>query len=176
MCEAVCSRPNLTAMCAGFTYYPSHNGTDSQCCFRSDTSNKPVDPTSDVECYEKDRGGGEECAGEPLGVMVTGKLPGGGSPFFPPLLFLILWRPFLGHSSPMCRLSQATCDVPFLVHVLAGGLIWAYNPHHLLLRPIWGASGPSVSYAFPAANPTIRLMTHQCRTAPCMTACVWRHP
>ena len=75
MCEAVCSRPNLTAMCAGFTYYPGHNGTDSQCCFRSDTSNKPVDPSSDVECYEKARGGGEECTGDPLGVMVTGTLP-----------------------------------------------------------------------------------------------------
>ena len=81
----------MTEKCAGFTYYPpGHVGARATCCFRTDTSSKPVDPSSDAECYEKSRAeGAKECTGEPLGVMVT---------------------------------------------------------------------GPSVSYAFPAANPTIRLL------------------
>ena len=93
MCKSVCSLPNMSARCAGFTYYPSDPAASrsrAECCFRTDTSRKPADPSSNAECYEKRHGrGGEECTGKPLGVMVT---------------------------------------------------------------------GPSVSYAFPAANPTIRLL------------------
>jgi hypothetical protein len=75
MCEAVCSLPNMTAACAGFTYYPPSSmakGGRAECCFRTDTSNKPVDPASTAECYEKRGATDDECAGEPLGVMVTG--------------------------------------------------------------------------------------------------------
>eukprot|EP00729_Bicosta_minor_P011268 gene11267-16963_t len=79
MCEAVCMLPNVTAQgCAGFTYYPPGYiaaGDRGTCCFRSNTANKPADPLSPVECYEKDGGPPSphaECSGQPLGVMLTG--------------------------------------------------------------------------------------------------------
>ncbi len=50
MCEAVCAAPNATA-CAGFSFYPDEKG--GECCFRSSTEDKPADPESDAECYEK---------------------------------------------------------------------------------------------------------------------------
>ena len=71
--------PNVTAQgCAGFTYYPPGYiaaGDRGTCCFRSNTANKPADPLSPVECYEKDGGPPSqhaECSGQPLGVMLTG--------------------------------------------------------------------------------------------------------
>jgi hypothetical protein len=47
-CQAVCAAPNASA-CAGFTFYPEK----SECCFRTNTANKPPDPASTAECYEK---------------------------------------------------------------------------------------------------------------------------
>ena len=83
MCEAVCTLPNMTARCAGFTYYPPGSrpaGPRGECCFRTSTVNKPLDPASRAECYEKHGGGNstpphpetEECTGAPVGVMVVG--------------------------------------------------------------------------------------------------------
>ena len=45
-CKAVCA--NASA-CAGFTYYPAKR----ECCFRTSTENKPADPNSTAECWEK---------------------------------------------------------------------------------------------------------------------------
>ena len=50
LCEGVCE--NATT-CAGFTFYPMTQTKKTVCCFRTDTSSKPRDPTSDAECYEK---------------------------------------------------------------------------------------------------------------------------
>ena len=58
MCEEVCAAANLTAQCAGFTFYPSTaaNVKHAECCFRTDTSKKPKDRSSLAECYEKHGG------------------------------------------------------------------------------------------------------------------------
>ena len=52
MCEAVCGAANATA-CAGFTLYPGAGTQKAQCCFRTDTEQKPADPASTAVCYEK---------------------------------------------------------------------------------------------------------------------------
>eukprot|EP00729_Bicosta_minor_P018880 gene18880-9200_t len=58
MCEQVCGAENATA-CAGFTWYPDattpikNSEAVGSCCFRSDTSSKPLKPGSDAICYEK---------------------------------------------------------------------------------------------------------------------------
>lgn len=57
-CEQVCGAENATA-CAGFTWYPDattpikNSEAVGSCCFRSDTSSKPLKPGSDAICYEK---------------------------------------------------------------------------------------------------------------------------
>lgn len=57
MCEAVCAAPNASA-CDGFTFYPNTTAERNPsgmatCCFRGSTADKPRDPTSSAECYEK---------------------------------------------------------------------------------------------------------------------------
>lgn len=57
MCEEVCAAKNMSDRCAGFTYYPPAVGAKrAECCFRTDTSSKPADPSSSAECYEKHGG------------------------------------------------------------------------------------------------------------------------
>lgn len=60
LCESVCA--NATA-CAGFTFYPGTPKIKTVCCFRTVTSSKPPDPTSDAECYERQIS--PRCASDP---------------------------------------------------------------------------------------------------------------